>query len=91
VAVLVRHARSIGEAIPYRFALNRLARLLSEQPPVAPTTDDFVAFLFSEDVAEELIDNLNVSASPQAASVLRTKRLLPDRWEDLDGAPRFLE
>ncbi len=58
--------------------LNKVARRLSEQPPLVPVTDDFLAFVLEHNFGDLLLENLRAAAPEHVVETLRTKGLLPD-------------
>lgn len=67
-----------GVLDPARWVLNKVARQLSEQPPLAPVTSDFLAFVLDHNFADFLLENLRAAAPDRVAETLRAKGLLPD-------------
>jgi hypothetical protein len=63
---------------PARYVLNRVAKELGRDPPIAPVTADFVVFVFDEDFADELRHNIEYSASDLALAELDRMQLLPE-------------
>jgi len=67
-----------GVLDPATWVLNMVARRLSEAPPLAPVTDDFITFVLEHNFGELLLENLRTAAPPHVAEKLRLKGLLPD-------------
>jgi hypothetical protein len=69
-----------------RHVLKLAARRLAVDPPIRPTTDDFVVYAFDDRFDEGLVEDIRFSGSPQALAILTSKGLLPSRrWQSGRG------
>jgi hypothetical protein len=72
------HAELIERGIedPQRYVYNRVAAKLDPARLEFPVTEDFIAFVFDGPDHLETHENIRFSASPEALSLLKSKRLL---------------
>lgn len=61
---------------PQRYVYNRVAAKLDPARLEFPVTEDFIAFVFDGPDHLETDENMRFSASPEALSLLKSKRLL---------------